>query len=161
MFGSLVGFLNKIRIDDTLRLVPEMWCLASVDQEDLNLEPNPRYGDHQDPMVEDIEEAVRDFSGFLSPVIGTATTPSDLPEDARMEEPTHSDADVDMAPPPPLHDPPPPPPPSTSSLRPKADLTRATPPPSTPSEHPVEQPARGQRIWGCNRSPSLRTWQPS
>ena len=72
MFGSLEGFLNKIRIDDTLCLVPEMRRLASVNQEDLNLEPNPRYGDHQDPMVEDIEEAVRDFSGFPSPVIGTA-----------------------------------------------------------------------------------------
>ena len=108
MFGSLEGFLNKIRIDDTLRLVPEMRRLASVDQEDLNLEPNPR-SDHQDPMVEDIEEAVRDFSGFPSPVIGTATTPSDLPEDARMEDPSRSDADVDMAPPPPLHDAPPPP----------------------------------------------------
>jgi len=34
------------------------------------------------------------------------TTPSNLPEDARMEDPTHSDADVDMAPPPPLNDPP-------------------------------------------------------
>ena len=106
MFGSLEGFLNKIRIDDTLRLVPEMRRLASVDQEDLNLEPNPRYGDHQDPMVEDIEEAVRDFPGFPSPVIGMVTTPSNLPEDARMEDPTHSDADVDMAPPPPLNDPP-------------------------------------------------------
>jgi len=41
----------------------------------------------QDPMVEDIEEAVRDFPGFPSPVIGMATTPSDLPEDARMEDP--------------------------------------------------------------------------
>jgi len=57
-------------------------------------------------MVEDIKEAIRDFSGFPSPVIGMVTTPSNLPEDARMEDPTHSDADVDMAPPPPLNDPP-------------------------------------------------------
>ena len=44
MFGSLEGFLNKIRIDDTLRLVPEMWRLPSVDQEDINLEPTPDTG---------------------------------------------------------------------------------------------------------------------
>ena len=36
---------------------------------------------------------------------------------------------------------------------PEADSTRATPPPSTPSERPVEQPTRGQRIRGRSRSP--------
>jgi len=36
---------------------------------------------------------------------------------------------------------------------PEADSTQATLPPSTPSERPVEQPTRGQRIQGRSHSP--------
>ena len=91
--------------------------------------------------------------------------------------PTCSDADMDMAPPPhpPLHPPPLPPsdlpalnliPPTPQNLQearhqvagnllhpPKADTTQATPPPSTASEPPVEQPTRAQHTWGRSCSP--------
>ena len=73
-------------------------------------------------LVEDVENTVWDLSGLPSPVVGTATTPSDFHEDPRMEEASHPGpdrvitnprpptADVEMAPPPPLAPPPPPPP---------------------------------------------------
>ncbi len=84
--GSLEGFLRRIQIDDTLRLMPECHCLASVEQEDLDMETSPNFLEHQDMLVEDVKDAVWDLSGLPSPVVGMATTSSDFHEDVRMEE---------------------------------------------------------------------------
>lgn len=87
--GSLEGFLRQIRIDDTLRLVPERQRVASVEQEDLDLDETPLDLDLEPAaMLEELEDSAMDVSRLASPAPPSATTPSDAPVELRMEEPT-------------------------------------------------------------------------
>jgi hypothetical protein len=116
--GSLEGFLRQIRIDDSLRLVPEHQRLASVRREDLDVDDMPIDLDVDSAaMVEELESSTMDdVSRLASPAAPTATTPSEAPEDPRMDDPTRLHAlesgsgpgtqvirpsgDVEMGPPP-------------------------------------------------------------
>jgi hypothetical protein len=120
--GTLEHFLGRIQIDDRLRLVPDHRIIHGPPGKPLDIVPshsasiveltNP----DADPMaldipILDVESGDEDDTPMIpSPVAGTATTPSEIQEDDRMElprlspippEPTHPIPDMVMAPPPP------------------------------------------------------------
>jgi hypothetical protein len=88
--GSLELFLRQIRIDDTLRLVPERQRLASVRWKDLDVDDMPIDLDVDSAaVVEELESSMMDdVSRLASPAALTATTPSEAPEDPHMDDPT-------------------------------------------------------------------------
>jgi hypothetical protein len=132
--GALENFLGQIRIDDGLRLVQDNRRLMPVDSGDITLPFDPAafasiadmdmaYVSESGPvepdemsLETDEEEAgdVADIPMLDSPFDGTATTPSEFPDDERIgpvdDVPRVSpippvsgrpDADTEMAPPPP------------------------------------------------------------
>jgi hypothetical protein len=87
MTGSLENFLSRIQIEDRVRLVSDERRITSADQDemdldDITLQPVEIEIDVIDPLAMEEDDA----SGFLTPVPGTATTPSDSQEDVRMDE---------------------------------------------------------------------------
>jgi hypothetical protein len=126
--GTLDRFLSRIRIDDGLRLVPDRRRIASASREDLDIEIGPDdclladmrapaelFSEPEDgePMVIDDD----DYESSSQKDPRTATTPSDLATNLRMQvpevrtvasrpsEPSEGVQDSEM--PPPLLPPPP------------------------------------------------------
>ena len=157
MTGSLENFLSRIQIEDRMRLVSDERRITSADQDemdldDITLQPMEITIDVIDPLAMEEDDA----SGFLTPVPGTATTPSDSQEDVGMDEMRmegmlafHAPP-LPPPPPPAVHAPPlpPPPPPAVNVIPPTpqnsqevvhvassttpAELTATLPAPATP-----------------------------
>jgi hypothetical protein len=169
--GALEGFLGRIRIDNSLRLISDNRHIGSVDPAHFTLdfdrdaaddnainidstvsEPDPLGSDLM--VISDEDEAPSDLPTFVA---GTASTPSNTVGDIRMDMPVGQ-----ARPPSEPGNPPPPPPAAAPEVRPspQAAGSGTLPLPFLPLSTSFQRPPRHRRrrliSWWCPKRIRLR-----